>query len=152
MKKRATSAGYRLPNRPNVTLMSQSSVSMGKILGTGKTHNTGASAELNSDTRDRVKQDQVWREFVHAEMRGVKDWQRNWSFLKNYDQLGELRPETPLPTHESFYSNTIPNTTNQMLGSRLYTQLGRELMRMDKLLLLSRSHHKCKQSTEMLPW
>ncbi|XP_067099834.1 uncharacterized protein C2orf50 homolog [Osmerus mordax] len=144
MKKRATSAGYRLPDPRNVT--QSSLVSMGP----SKIHNTGASKDSNPETRDPVKQDQVWREFVHAEMKGAKEWQKNWSFLKNYDQLGELRSETPLPSHVSLYSDHLPHTANQMLGSRLYTQLGMELVRMDKLLLLSRSHHKCKQSLDLL--
>ena len=67
MKKRATSAGYRLPDPRNVT---QSLVSMVP----GKIHNTGARKDSSPDTRDPVKQDQVWREFVHAEMKGAKEW------------------------------------------------------------------------------
>ncbi|KAL0178177.1 hypothetical protein M9458_027071, partial [Cirrhinus mrigala] len=62
--RRATSAGYRLPDRPN-GLASQHSA--------GRTRNTGETPAQDDDTRDPVKQDQVWREFVRAERTGVKE-------------------------------------------------------------------------------
>uniref|UniRef100_A0A672Q1X0 Uncharacterized protein n=1 Tax=Sinocyclocheilus grahami TaxID=75366 RepID=A0A672Q1X0_SINGR len=83
---RATSAGYRLPDRPNGPLASQSSVSVFKH-SAGRTRNTGEKPAQDDDTRDPVKQDQVWREFVLAERTGVKEWKKNWSFLRNFDQL-----------------------------------------------------------------
>ncbi|KAM9433316.1 ciliary microtubule inner protein 5 [Salvelinus alpinus] len=148
--KRATSAGYRLPDPPNVALISQSSVSVYK-LPPNRTRNTrgGESPWENPDSRDPVKQDQVWSEFVRAERNGVKEWQKNWSFLKNYDQLGNHRAESPLPNYVPVFSDHIPNTTNQMFGSRVCTPLGRELMRMDKLLI--ESYRKCKQGPDMQP-
>ncbi|XP_030628911.1 ciliary microtubule inner protein 5 [Chanos chanos] len=150
--RRATSAGYRLPERAGVTLTSQSSVSVLRH-SQNRTRNTGSSetSAQDADTRDPVKQDQVWREFVRAERTGVKEWEKNWSFLKNFDQLGQPRSENPLPSHVPVYSDLVPNTTNQMFGSRVCTDLGRELIRMDKLLMLTGSHRKTKQSSEMQP-
>lgn len=146
--RRATSAGYRLPERPSVPLASQSSVSVARP-SQGRTRSE--PSDRDTDTRDPVKQDQVWREFVRAERTGVKEWEKNWSFLKEFDQLGRPRTEPSLPTYVPLYSDTLPNTSNQMLGSRVCTELGKELMRMDKLLMLSMSHHKNKQSPEMQP-
>ncbi|KAL2099187.1 hypothetical protein ACEWY4_005667 [Coilia grayii] len=150
--RRATSAGYRLAERPSVALTSQSSVSIYRH-PPDRTRNTGgveASAQ-DSDTGDPVKQDQVWREFVRAERMGVKEWEKNWGFLKNFDQLGRPRTQSSLPGYVPVYSDCLPNTTNQMFGSRLRTELGKELIRMDKLLLLTGSHGKTKQSPEMQP-
>lgn len=64
---------------------------------------------------------------------------------------GHPRTETPLPSYVSQYSDTLPNTSNQTLGSRLCTELGKELMRMDKLLILTTTHQKTKPSPEMQP-
>ncbi|XP_051507604.1 uncharacterized protein C2orf50-like [Myxocyprinus asiaticus] len=147
--RRATSAGYRLPDRPNGPLASQSSASVFRHSG-GRTRNTETQTH-DDDTRDPVKQDQVWREFVRAERTGVKEWEKNWSFLKNFDQLGRPRTETPLPSSTSLYSDRVPNTSNQMFGSGLYTELGKELIRMDNLLILTTNHRKTKRNPEMQP-
>lgn len=93
----------------------------------------------------------MWRESVWRERTGVREWEKNWGFLRNYDQMGQQRPEEPLPSYVSFFSDGIPNTTNRMFGSRVSTPLGRELVRMDRLALWSGSHHKCKLDPEMLP-
>ncbi|XP_056617220.1 uncharacterized protein C2orf50 homolog [Triplophysa dalaica] len=149
-QRRATSAGYRLPDRPNGPLNSQSSVSVFRHSAV-RTRNTGETAAQDDDTRDPVKQDQIWREFVRTERTGVKEWEKNWSFLKSFDQLGRPRAETPLPNSVSLYSDRLPNTSNQMLGSGLYTELGKELIRIDSLLTLTSNHCKTKRNPEMQP-
>ncbi|XP_052006451.1 uncharacterized protein C2orf50-like [Xyrauchen texanus] len=147
--RRATSDGYRLPDRPNGPIASQSSVSVFRH-STSRTRNTEIQAQ-DDDTRDPVKQDQVWREFVRAERTGVKEWENNWSFLKNFDQQGHPRIETPLPSVESLHSDRVPNTTNQMFGSGLYTELGKELIHMDSLLILTTNCRKTKRNPEIQP-
>ncbi|XP_048126880.1 uncharacterized protein C2orf50 homolog [Alosa alosa] len=150
--RRATSAGYRLVERPSVALTSQSSVSIYRHQP-DRTRNTGGveTPAQDSDTRDPVKQDQIWREYMRAERMGVKEWEKNWSFLKNFDQLGRPRTQSTLPSYVPVYSDCLPNTTNQMFGSRLRTELGKELIRMDKLLILTGTHGKTKQGPEMQP-
>ncbi|KAF7710792.1 uncharacterized protein C2orf50 homolog [Silurus meridionalis] len=147
--RRATSAGYRLPERPSDALASRSSVSVKRPPQSAP--KSASEPQPNSEYRDPVKQDRVWRELVRAERDGLKEWEKNWSFLKDFDQLGNPRTETPLPSYVSLYSETLPNTSNQMLGSRVCTELGKELMRMDKLLMLTTKHHKTKPSPEMQP-
>ncbi|XP_053476218.1 uncharacterized protein C2orf50 homolog [Ictalurus furcatus] len=149
--RRATSAGYRLPERPSVALASQSSVSVKRPPQSGPRNTSEPPPERDPDTRDPVKQDRVWRELVRAERDGVKEWEKNWSFLKDFDQLGNPRTEAPLPSYVSLYSETLPNTSNQTIGSRICTELGKELMRMDKLLMLTTTHQKTKASPEMQP-
>ncbi|AWP16835.1 Hypothetical protein SMAX5B_003430 [Scophthalmus maximus] len=77
--------------------------------------------------------------------------EKNWNFLRNYDQMGQLKSEEPLPSYVSLFSERVPNTTNHVFGSRLSTPLGSELVRLDRLLLWSGSHHKRKQDPEVLP-
>uniref|UniRef100_A0AAR2IHC8 Uncharacterized protein n=1 Tax=Pygocentrus nattereri TaxID=42514 RepID=A0AAR2IHC8_PYGNA len=139
--RRATSAGYRLPERPSVALASQSSVSVVRPLP-GRAR-SNEPPERDIDTRDPVKQDQVWREFVHAEQTGSAESDSNFP--------GRPRAEPPLPSYVPLYSDTVPNTTNQTFGSRVCTELGKELMRIDKLLILTASHRKTKRSPEMQP-
>ncbi|XP_026079632.1 uncharacterized protein C2orf50-like [Carassius auratus] len=148
--RRATSAGYRLPDRPNGPLASQSSGSVFRH-SAGRTRNTGEIPAQDDDTRDPVKQDQVWREFVRTERIGVKEWEKNWSFLMNFYQLGHPHTETPLSSSVSLYSDRVPNTRNQMFGSGLYTELGKELIYLDNLLILTENHRKTKRNPEMLP-
>ncbi|XDV50505.1 hypothetical protein PO909_019555 [Leuciscus waleckii] len=126
--RRATSAGYLSVFRNSAD----------------RTRNTGDTPAQCDDTRDPVKQDQVWKEFVRAE-------EKNWSFLMNFDQLGNPRTETSLPSSGSLYSDRVPNTSNQMFGSGLYTELGKEMIRLDNLLILTANHRKAKRNPEMQP-
>ncbi|KAM6917438.1 ciliary microtubule inner protein 5 [Lycodopsis pacificus] len=137
--RRVSSAGYRLPDRAYGT----------KPITTQQPVDTTRHAEPNPDRRDPVKQDRVWKEAVLGERRGVREWEKKWNFLRNYDQMGQLKPEEPLPSYVSLFSSCVPNTSSQLVGSRLSSPLGSELVRLDRLLLWS--HHKCLQDPEMLP-
>lgn len=72
--RRATSAGYRLPERSSVALGSQSSGSVKRPPQSGPRNTSEAPPERDPDTWDPVKQDRVWRELVRAERDGVKEW------------------------------------------------------------------------------
>uniref|UniRef100_A0A3B4YT57 Uncharacterized protein n=1 Tax=Stegastes partitus TaxID=144197 RepID=A0A3B4YT57_9TELE len=126
--RRASSAGYRLPERSNGTRTTTSQAPAERTRWAA-----GDGAALNPDKRDPVKQDEVWKEVVWRERRGV------------------LESEEPLPTYVSLFSDRIPNTTNQTFGSRMSTPLGSELVRLDRLLLWQKNHHMRKQDPEMLP-
>ncbi|XP_064002868.1 uncharacterized protein C2orf50 homolog [Pogoniulus pusillus] len=80
---------------------------------------------------DQVQQDKVWRESVEAEQRGRKIWHQNWSFLKDYDQMGKKKEQKPLPNYMPVFSSKVPNSTNQIIGSRMNTEPGRALVNMD---------------------
>ncbi len=71
-------------------------------------------------------------------------------FLLSLSQ-GHPRTETPLTSSVSLYSDRVPNTSNQMFGSGLYTGLGKELIRLDNLLTLTANHRKTKRNPEMQP-
>ncbi|XP_061076332.1 uncharacterized protein C2orf50 homolog isoform X2 [Conger conger] len=119
----------------------------------GKTRGAGGgqAPAPDPDTKDPVKQDQVWREYIQTEWSGVKQWKKNWGFLTEYDQLGRPRPETALPSYVPLFSDRLPNTSNQTFGSRMRTDVGQALIRMDNLLLLNAGHRRTKPSPEMQP-
>lgn len=71
--RRATSAGYRLPERPSGALASHSSVCVKRAPQSGLS-TSEPLPERDPDTRDPVKQDRVWRELVRAERDRVKEW------------------------------------------------------------------------------
>ncbi|XP_039992684.1 uncharacterized protein C2orf50 homolog isoform X2 [Xiphias gladius] len=146
--RRVSSAGYRLPERSSGTrpITTQPPADRPRC-----PKGNVVSLEQDPDKGDPVKQDRVWKELVWREGRGFREWEKNWSFLRNYDQMGQLKSEEPLPSYVPPFSDRVPNTTNQMFGSRLSTPLGSELVRLDRLLLRSGSHHKRKQDPEMLP-
>ncbi|XP_028994912.1 uncharacterized protein C2orf50 homolog [Betta splendens] len=146
--RRVSSAGYRLPERSNGTRPVKSQPTADRTR-----HNKAktVSMEQDLDKIDSVKQDQMWKELVWNERRGIREWEKNWNFLMNYDQMGQLKSVEPLPSYVPLYSDRIPNTTSQVFGSRLSTPLGSELVRLDRLLLLSGGHHKRRQDPDMLP-
>ncbi|XP_010736526.2 ciliary microtubule inner protein 5 [Larimichthys crocea] len=152
LNRRVSSAGYRLtlPERKNGTRPKTTQPPADRTHA--KRKEDAASAEMIPDRSDPVKQDQVWKELVWRERRGVQEWEKNWDFLRNYDQMGQVKPEEPPPSNMSFFSEHIPNTSNQMFGSRLTTPLGSEVVRLDRLVLWSENHRRCKQDPEMLPW
>ncbi|XP_038584000.1 uncharacterized protein C2orf50 homolog [Micropterus salmoides] len=148
--RRVSSAGYRL-TLPERNIGTRQVTTQPPADRTRSAKGDAASAELKPDKSDAVKLDKVWKEVVWSERRAVREWEKNWDFLRNYDQMGQLKSEEPLPSYVSHFSDRIPNTTNQMFGSRLSTPLGSELVRLDRLKLWSRSHHKRKLDPEMLP-
>ncbi|XP_034419213.1 uncharacterized protein C2orf50 homolog [Cyclopterus lumpus] len=149
--RRVSSAGYRLPERACGTQPTRSRPPADRTLRARGGGDGATSAEPNSDRSDTVKQDRVWKEAVQAERRGVREWEKNWNFLRNYDQMGQLKSEEPMPSYVSLFSDRVPNTGNQMFGSRLSTPLGISVVRLDRLTLRSARHPKCEQDTEMQP-
>ncbi|XP_030345126.1 uncharacterized protein C2orf50 homolog isoform X2 [Strigops habroptila] len=99
--------------------------------------------------QDQVQQDKIWRESVEAEQRGRKIWYQNWSFLKDYDQMGKKREQKPLPNYMPVFSSKVPNSTNQVIGSRMNTDLGRDLVNMD--YFFSTGARKRKLDGELQP-
>ncbi|XP_054052440.1 uncharacterized protein C2orf50 homolog isoform X1 [Rissa tridactyla] len=89
------------------------------------------AAEQAALQQDQVQQDRIWREAVEAEQKGRKIWYQNWSFLKDYDQMGNKKEQKPLPNYMPVFSSKVPNSTNQMIGSRMDSELGRALVNMD---------------------
>ncbi|KAM6968917.1 ciliary microtubule inner protein 5 [Tautogolabrus adspersus] len=149
LHRRVSSAGYRLPERNNSTRPISSQPAADR---TRRAPGHTASTEQTSDIRDPVKQDRVWRELVVGERRRVREWETNWGFLTEYDQMGHPKSPEPLPSNVSCFPDRVPNTTNQMFGSRLSTPLGSELVRLDRRLLWSGNYYKRKLDPEMLPY
>ncbi|XP_043940236.1 uncharacterized protein C2orf50 homolog [Protopterus annectens] len=145
--RRATSAGYRLPlpDGPNRDLASTSSPSIGKppkrYRGAGQAQGESALRK-DLDAWDAVKEDEVWREFVRAELQRAKRWQENWSFLKDYDSMGKPKVQKTLPEYVPIYSDKIPNTMNQNFGRQINTPIGQKLILMDRLLTGSKQKKK----------
>ncbi|XP_040286917.1 uncharacterized protein C2orf50 homolog [Bufo bufo] len=148
--RRATSAGYRMPDRATTKLTSVSSVSLSKTHpGTQQIASRSDREKEKQSWGDAVRKDHVWREFVEAERRGKKQWHENWSFLKEYDSLGNRKEVEQLPDKVPVYSDEVPNTTNQNIGSRINTDLGKTLVYMD--FLLTSGNQKKKLGRELQP-
>ncbi|XP_008063732.1 uncharacterized protein C2orf50 homolog [Carlito syrichta] len=121
---RTTSAGYRLPPaRPPARG------------GPGAVRSLGSQApktqQVAREAKEGVKQDQLWRELQEAEWQGRQRWVQNWGFLKDYDPMGNKKEPEKLPDYVPLFSDTAPNSTNQVVGSRLDTPLGKTLIGMD---------------------
>ncbi|KAK7905240.1 hypothetical protein WMY93_017847 [Mugilogobius chulae] len=143
--RRVSSAGYRLQPRTTMVRPKSSQPRMDRSL-----YAQGDGGSLSTGDEDPVKQDMMWRELVWSERKTVKTWEKNWDFLKKYDNLGEPRQETPLPSYVPIFSDLVPQTSNQMFGSRLSSPMGKELLRLDRLLFLSSSHQRRKLDPDML--
>ncbi|XP_037382803.1 uncharacterized protein C2orf50 homolog [Talpa occidentalis] len=125
---RTTSAGYRLPSpRPPA---SQGGPAAARGLAGGRAPRS-LEAERAALAADSVQQDQLWRELLEAERRSQWRWAQNWSFLKDYDPLGNKKEPVALPDYVPFFSDTVPNSASRVVGSRVDTPLGRALAGMD---------------------
>ncbi|XP_004609465.2 uncharacterized protein C2orf50 homolog [Sorex araneus] len=100
-------------------------------------------------TLSSVQQDQLWRERLQAERQSQRRWAQNWSFLRDFDPLGNRKEPVQLPEHVPLFSDTVPNASSQVVGSRLDTALGRALTRMD--LLFAEGTRKKKLDEELQP-
>ncbi|TWW71690.1 uncharacterized protein C2orf50 homolog [Takifugu flavidus] len=150
--RRASSAGYRLPERRSGTRPKSSEPSGERKRRSKREAVTiEPNPEPNPDRTDSVKRDQMWKDLVLNERRGAQEWEKNWGFLRKYDQMGQLKPEEPNLSATSFSCERVPKTSNHTIGSRLATPLGTELVRLDRLLLRSGSHRKHKQDPEFVP-
>ncbi|XP_044118492.1 uncharacterized protein C2orf50 homolog [Neovison vison] len=131
---RTTSAGYRLP-LTRLSALDSSTAPGGPAVGRGLAGSRQApqapEAERLGQGTNGVRQDQLWRELVEAERRGQQRWAQHWSFLKDYDPLGNRKEPVQLPEHVSLFSDTVPNSANQVVGSRVNTPLGQTLIGMD---------------------
>ncbi|XP_047601797.1 uncharacterized protein C2orf50 homolog [Lutra lutra] len=131
---RTTSAGYRLP-LTRLSALDSSTARGGPAVGRGLAGSRqapqAAEAERLGLGTNGVRQDQLWRELVEAERRGQQRWAQHWSFLKDYDPLGNRKEPVQLPEHVSLFSDTVPNSASQVVGSRVSTPLGQTLIRMD---------------------
>uniref|UniRef100_A0A8C6W4Y1 Uncharacterized protein n=1 Tax=Nannospalax galili TaxID=1026970 RepID=A0A8C6W4Y1_NANGA len=96
-----------------------------------------------------VQQDQLWRELVEAEGRGQRRWAENWSFLKDYDPMGNKKEPEKLPVDLPLFSDTFPSSTSRVVGSRVDTPLGRALTHMDFFFM--EGTRKRKQEDELQP-
>ncbi|KAL4693703.1 hypothetical protein H8959_012968, partial [Pygathrix nigripes] len=63
--------------------------------------------------------------------------------------LGNMKEPEKLPDHVPLFSDTVPSSTNQVVGSRLDTPLGQTLIRMD--FFFTEGARKKKLEDEMQP-
>ncbi|XP_013810504.1 uncharacterized protein C2orf50 homolog [Apteryx mantelli] len=147
--RRATLARSRLPGAPRrgepACPSRAAAAPLGCVQPPARPHMDG-QATLQQNL---VQGDKIWREVVEAEQRGRKSWYQNWSFLKDYDQMGKKKEQKPLPDYVPVFSDKVPNSTNQIIGSRMNTELGKTLVNMD--YFFSSGRRKKKLEDELLP-
>ncbi|XP_011820673.1 PREDICTED: uncharacterized protein C2orf50 homolog [Mandrillus leucophaeus] len=153
---RTTSPGHRLyPTRPPTSVSPAARI--GPMVSRGLAGGCQAPQALKAQRVAQgavcggggVQQDQLWRELLEAERRGQRRWVQNWSFLKDYDSMGNKKEPEKLPDHVPLFSDTVPSSTNQVVGSRLDTPLGQTLIRMD--FFFTEGARKKKLEDEMQP-
>ncbi|KAF7211535.1 uncharacterized protein C2orf50 homolog [Nothobranchius furzeri] len=74
------------------------------------------------------------------QMRADRKWEKKWGFLRTLDFTGKPKQEDPFHSYVSLYSDRFPKTSNQTYGSRLFTPLGQELIRLDRSLFWCKTH------------
>lgn len=76
---------------------------------------------------DVVTQDEIWKQAVNIEKKGVKSWEQNWGFLTEFDSKGRPRSAKSIPEEVVMYSDSpnIPNTNSGNYGLRLNTTIGK---------------------------
>ncbi|XP_052097023.1 uncharacterized protein C2orf50-like isoform X1 [Mytilus californianus] len=86
---------------------------------------------------DAVKQDTIWKESVTGEKRCLKNWSSDWGFLTDFDSkgdgitMGNQIERDPLPEKASIFSSDMPNTNSGNYGSRVNTDVGRQMQNLE---------------------
>ncbi|CAH1776078.1 unnamed protein product [Owenia fusiformis] len=82
---------------------------------------------------DIVTQDEVWKQSVNKEKKGVKEWEENWGFMTEFDPKGRPKSAKEEPTNKSQFSEDInvPNTNSGNYGNRLNTEVGQTMQNME---------------------
>ncbi|XP_063408135.1 uncharacterized protein C2orf50 homolog isoform X3 [Mytilus trossulus] len=87
---------------------------------------------------DAVKQDTIWKESVTGEKRCLKNWSSDWGFLTDFDSkgdggitMGNQLEKDPLPEKASIFSSDMPNTNSGNYGSRVNTDVGRQMQNLE---------------------
>ncbi|XP_036605904.1 uncharacterized protein C2orf50 homolog [Trichosurus vulpecula] len=151
---RTTLAGgrQRSPRPLDPTLAS--APSLGRIpasISPLRTQGTQAQeAEQVAMQANQVHRDNLWRELLEAELRSHKRWVENWSFLKDYDPMGNKKEHPKLPEYISLFSDTVPSTANQVIGSRVNTELGKKIAGMD--FFFAEGNRKKKRKDDFHPF
>ncbi|KAF6102414.1 hypothetical protein HJG60_001812 [Phyllostomus discolor] len=131
---KTTSVGCRLPS-PRPPALVSPTTRRGPVAGRRAAGGLAPRAEREALAADGVQRDQLWRELLEAEQRSQQRWAQNWSFLSDYDPLGNKKEPVKLPEHAPLFSDTVPHSTNRTVGSRLDTPLGRTLIGLDFLFV-----------------
>ncbi|CAD5119979.1 DgyrCDS8564 [Dimorphilus gyrociliatus] len=125
---RPTSVGYRLKSRSsefhqNCTPKERRTVQIREA------EKPVTEAELLK--ANFVNQDKIHRETVDQEKRGAKQWEENWGFLTEFDSKGNPIKKEELPDKVTFYSEDIPPTNSANYGSRLKTDVGTTVQKLE---------------------
>uniref|UniRef100_A0A670Z9S8 Ciliary microtubule inner protein 5 n=1 Tax=Pseudonaja textilis TaxID=8673 RepID=A0A670Z9S8_PSETE len=138
--------GYLLPATSSAgNLASYSSLSLSSRAGRSPLVTSGkASSKIRWEEhealkRDQVQQDKIWREAVEAERKATKYC---------FDMTGKKKASAQLPEYISIFSDKIPNTTNHVIGSRMNTDLGKTLIKMDYFLNYGKRKTKTEQELQ----
>ncbi|XP_051831380.1 uncharacterized protein C2orf50 homolog [Antechinus flavipes] len=152
--KRPTLAGRRQqPPRPFDSALVSAPALPSIPASISPTRTQGAQAreaEQAALQANQVHQDNLWRELLEAELRSNKRWVENWSFLKDYDQMGNKKEHPKLPEYISLFSDTVPSTTNQVIGSRVNTELGKKIASMDFFFVEGNRKKKLKDDFQSI--
>ncbi|XP_049760857.1 LOW QUALITY PROTEIN: uncharacterized protein C2orf50 homolog [Elephas maximus indicus] len=152
---RTTSAGYRSPPTKLPASVSPAAPSGAVTLRgpAGRPQKSQAPKARRNGGRgsgaEGVRQDQLWRELLDPACRGESGWAHNWSFLKDCDPMGNKKEHPTLPEHVPLFSDTVPNSMNQIVGSGMDTPLGKMLMHVD--ILFVEGVRKKKLEEELQP-
>nr|XP_002128533.1 uncharacterized protein C2orf50-like isoform X2 [Ciona intestinalis] len=106
------------------------------------------NAAKNVEKFDEVSWNKIWREQVDSEWKSVKEWEKNWGFLNDFDPRG--RPKTPpkLPEREPVFSDTVPDTQGHVYGSRVNTEGGMEMQKME--FMFHSSNRRIRMDSEFV--
>ncbi|XP_037007759.2 uncharacterized protein C2orf50 homolog [Artibeus jamaicensis] len=127
---KTTPAGCQLPSTGPPALVFPTA-RHGPVVGRRALGGLAPRAEQEALAADGVQRDQLWRELLEAEKRSQQRWAQNWSFLRDYDPMGNKKEPVTLPEHIPLFSDTVPHSTNRAVGSRLDTPLGKTLIGLD---------------------
>ncbi|XP_067941107.1 uncharacterized protein C2orf50-like [Watersipora subatra] len=98
---------------------------------------------------DVVSQDQIWKQAVENEQKGLQKWENAWGFLTEYDSRGNPVEKTAIPgKFEQHKTGPVPITNSRLYGSRIGTEHGQNMLNLE--FQLSKNNKKRKLDSEMI--
>ena len=144
MADRSASGGYKLPTSSSAyhekcIAASVKAIKEATARTTGKSHTQGDYRGCNV-----VAQERIWTEQVQKQSKAARKWKDNWGFMTEVDMKGAPIEKKLLPEKESFYTTSIPATTNRIIGGRINSPLNRQVFQVEL------SMAKRKMKTDMV--
>ncbi|XP_043999679.1 uncharacterized protein C2orf50 homolog [Gambusia affinis] len=108
-------------------------------------------SEYDESRKNPVSLAEGWKDLCVKERRIALEWDETWGAVLDCGTQDAPMDEKSLPKNLSVYSEFVPNTSNQVYGSRQIMPHGKQMIKQDGLPLFHGSYRGKKKTVEKEP-